>query len=676
MLLGCSCVCSFGCNSAGTSDAGLPVLLQDGGVEVADSWDTRVDDVSGDSLPDDDGGPPDALSDAGDADPELGDDVDDEPDSSDVADAIDVPMEVADVADIVVADAPDVIEPPRVDLAFERVQIPALAARTNLAATTFAFADLDGDGDTDIVVGSQIDLSSCALINVSTPGAIAFERHSGWCESSGPHMRITRFVGYDFDGDGRDEVAGVAEAGVALVIGLDDGELNYEYIGGFETAQCMPVPYDIDWDGDADLLIYCVDEPNRQFQRVDSGWEEMFFAPTNPWRIRSNTLGLGRLDVNRDGLIDLIRANDTFSVYWARNTIAPPGGVLERCAPDSSCFFTEHRFASDVEAWGSYMGIGNVCLEGVGEVLYLSDAGQNRAVRFDAEWEASDYAGSGEFGQASTTDSFGMMTDSLRFSWGVVVDDFNADGLDDVFVTNGGIVRGAFQESQAPEQHEDALLLQAADGTFVDAAGEVGITRRGPADSIVDGSAYLARGALKVDLDLDGYLDIVEAAKQGETRVYSVVEDREPHRCTLTPRSSVVTGAGFGYEVFTELRGWRRWDVAGQYWVAAAPDSLVAPARHGTFRFPSGYEMPFDCGDSAGPIELSEPDWLTVSLGDEVSVRFSEVEPGIVEASVDSRSPVALSRGEDGGYFYLGAPPENSFVLRLDGRWVARNWLL
>jgi hypothetical protein len=399
-------------------------------------------------------------------------------------------------------------------------------------------------------------------------------------------------------------------------------------------------------------------------------------AVTDPWQTRSNALAFGRLDVDEDGLMDLVRANDTFSVAWARNTLAAPGGVLQRCSPDRDCLFDERRFAPGLDAWGSYMGIGNLSVAGLGEVLYLTDAGPNRAIRFDDEWTGEDHAGGGALGQGYTTNLLGERTEFLRFSWGVVVDDFNADGLDDLFVTNGGIFSGPFLENQVPGSHEDALLIQASDGTFSDVSESVGVVGRGSEDSLLSDSAYLARGALKVDFDLDGQLEIIEAARRGQTRLYTVVEAREPVRCTLLPRPTVANGAGFGFAVYTASSGWRRWDIAGQYWTAAPPNSLVAPERTGVLRFPSGFELPFDCGEGAGPLRLEEPDWLRVSVGSEIVVRLEGVTPASVEISVDGGPAVLLSLGDDGAYRHSAGIPESSVMLRLNGRWIARDWFL
>lgn len=650
--------------------------------DVADGATSAGDTAEADVVTDDLDGvdPPDATDSEMDVEVDIPDadaDADTNADEVDI-DAVEIGHHDSDSADDGPpdAEAPDAepgLEP--TGFVWQRVNFPNVAEHAGSSATTFALGDADGDGDLDVFAGALSERASCLYLNESIPGELRFREVVEWCGGSGPHSTMNRLVAFDFDGDGRDEVAGVSEHGTVLVVGYGPSEsVEYEYVGSMEASLCMPVPMDTDWDGDVDLLVHCVPElENRYFERVSGGWVEGLLRPSDPWLSRANALAIGRWDVDGDGLVDLVRANDTFTVPWSVNTLSPPGGVLQACPPTQDCLFEEHRFGEGLEAWGSFMGIANVNIDGLGEVVYLTDAGPNRAVLFADDWTPECVTSPG-MEEGYTTDAEGTTTELLRFSWGVIVDDFNLDGRDDLFVANGGIMAGPHLESQSPAAHEDALLIQLPGGDFSDVGSEHGVLPRGPADSLTD-DAYRPRGAIKADLDLDGRLEIIEGARGGETRMYRVVEDGEPRRCTIRLRPTVVSSAGFGYAVETAGRGWRRWDVDGQYWLAAPPDSVVAPARTGRVRFPSGYVMPFECDGPVGPTVL-EPEWIEVANGADVRVEIARTDVESVQASVDGHEPVALELAEDGSWSLAVESPPRSLFIQLNGSWIGRDWAL
>lgn len=97
--------------------------------------------------------------------------------------------------------------------------------------------------------------------------------------------------------------------------------------------------------------------------------------------------------------------------------------------------------------------------------------------------------------------------DDLRPStaWHAQFDDVNNDGLVDLFVAKGNV-------DQMPDfaMHDpDNLLLQGADGKFVEVGDKAGIANNGN-----------ARGAAVVDLNMDGLLDLVVVNRRTGAQVW------------------------------------------------------------------------------------------------------------------------------------------------------------
>ncbi|MBM66348.1 MAG: hypothetical protein CMH55_08960 [Myxococcales bacterium] len=350
-----------------------------------------------------------------------------------------------------------------------------------------------------------------------------------------------------------------------------------------------------------------------------------------------SALGLGGLDVNDDGLPDLLVAND------------------------------------------SLMGIGALVVEGEGEVIYVSDEGPNKAVRFDAQGRAI------QRGEDLGLD-LPMVDGFPLFAWGIVVDDFNRDGRDDVYLAQGSLPPPPGIDTIVWSLHYDALLLQQEDGPFLEASAEVGLSAHGSDDSLNPRHAYSSRGAAKVDLDSDGYLEILTMAYEGLPRIHSEVPTLQVHppRCTLIPKPSLVPSFGTGYAIkATDGTTWRRWDLQGQLRLGASP-YILSPYSSGRLRFPSGAILSFDCEGRQGPEVIEEPtDWIKLRRSNgRLEFQFQAPWlaggiPGRLHVAVRNEGGVARSFRitPDGRRFPVAVRADDRAVMaQIDGRWVPR-WL-
>ena len=254
-------------------------------------------------------------------------------------------------------------------------------------------------------------------------------------------------------------------------------------------------------------------------------------------------------------------------------------------------------------------------------------------------------------------------------SWGIVVADFNADGRDDLFVTQGELNRRDPAQARA---HYNALLLQGEDGRFASHSEEIGI----PPFQERGGAIDSARAALPADLDGDGSLDLLITALDGPPALLREIPQRahRPTRCTLRPRPSVVPSWGYGYKVQAADGQRQRSGIQGQVRSGLSP-WIVTSTRRGQLIFPSGAAIPFDCGDAAS-IQVIEPAWLTAAWADgSWTVRL---DPAVVMVEhvetwlqTDGRWQEAAHQTV-AGVVRVQAPDDAYLMLRLNGRWIDR----
>ena len=205
----------------------------------------------------------------------------------------------------------------------------------------FALLDADGDGRVDLAFGQDAIQGTplCLYRNITESDGLAFEPVTRVCNGG---FFPVGYGAADFDGDGADELI-IGEPGAVTIITQEDDVIT------LPANACLPgafLPIDLDADGDLDLYVGCqralnwnpalgrsdenvafVQGPPGTFELVDA--EEL-----QSWGI---SLALGAVDLQEDGLLDIVVANDSFSNDEQRNVLEEPGYRFIRCAPGSSC---------------------------------------------------------------------------------------------------------------------------------------------------------------------------------------------------------------------------------------------------------------------------------------------------------------------------------------------------
>lgn len=398
------------------------------------------------------------------------------------------------------------------------------------------------------------------------------------------------------------------------------------------------------------------------------------------------TLALAQVDLEDNGLSDLVVVNDTFSTVFHRQTELPPGYFLRRCSPNEACTAEELRMAPDIVAWGSFMGAAELRVRGE-RAWYITDWGPNRLLHF-REGRFVDVA-------PERAAELGDREGWLLFAWSALTDDFSGDGHDELFVSQGDV---RLAQGEAQQAHMDGILQLTPSGTFAFHTEAAGFPEA-PLERDRDGRyRSSSRAAARADLNLDGRLELVVLDYNGSPQVYRemVAADR-PLRCNVDPVSRLVPTVGTGFAFAPEgSRDFRTWDIQGQMRFGL-PSRLLLPWQRGTLRFPSGAELRWDCDGRAGPIPLVEPDWLQVeAAGSNVTLRIDAPwlfrEADIASIAVhfladDPADPLALHSvshtetrlSHDAlteGWVIPRPADADTLMLQLEGRWVPRRFAL
>ncbi len=416
-----------------------------------------------------------------------------------------------------------------------------------------AVLDFDNDGDQDVLF-----VNSRSWTESDKPSSMVLYRNDDGhftdvTEGSGLDVSMYGMgaaVG-DYDGDGLSDVFITAVGSNALFRNLGDG--NFE-----DVTQTVGIAgdagrwssgagwFDYDNDGDLDLFVCNYVEWNREydvaqnFQLVGGGrayGRPQNFEGTYPYLYRNDgggkltdvsessgvqiknsitgvplakSLGVTFCDLDSDGYLDIVVANDTVQNLLLKNTgegTFVDMGVLSGIAFDSSG-----------NARGA-MGIDVAPFRGSGA---MAIAIGNFANEMTALYVAK--RGSLQFFDEAVSTGLGPNT-RLELTFGVFYFDYDLDGRLDLFCSNGHLEEeiNRVQPSQHYEQPAQLFWNAGADqGTEfvrVDAA-HCGKDLQEPT---------VGRGAAYADFDGDGDLDIVTTAVGREARILRNDLDLDRH---------------------------------------------------------------------------------------------------------------------------------------------------
>ena len=554
--------------------------------------------------------------------------------------------------------------------------------------------DMDGDGDLDLFIGSQgrggpQDTPSCIYRNESVPSQPRFERDDFFCGFKRPG--ISGGFGTDLEGDGYHELIMTGMRTIRIQRfhpRLELIDLHSLIPQDDPRASCnvgAALSLDFDLDGRIDVFIGCQFDDiaahgdsgyNLLFRQLESG--DFEYVPPSAWNRAEpilleawgSTLGLGAGELNGDGLWDIMVSEDeaTRPQYLEPD----PGGIYMSCSPMETCRYTPVRTGFGSLALGGYMGTAVMYVHDMGNVVYFTDLAHNRAVATDVP-NRPDLAG-----QLGVT-----LYDGLPiFSWGVVADDLDRDGNDDLLVAQGATKSSSVREYPL---HFDAALLQKTPRSFTTHSEEVGLAPSTVDDSRNEEYSYAARAMIRTDIDFDGYMDLFNTALEGVPRMQREVppNDGRPPRCTVIPLGRYVPAYGAGHAIRSPSdQQWRQYDTQGQLRSGTHP-YVLSPWTASSLRFPSGGRVDYDCQGTPGPIRVEEPEWIRInrSFSQLVLTIGAEAPEGELVVMVEPERALydvsELEPVEGGRRFSLNLPAgAESIMLRFGDWWVSRRFPL
>ncbi len=360
-----------------------------------------------------------------------------------------------------------------------------------------AVFDCNGDFRPDMLLSGGASPAGFYLNTGETGGPLRFEKRESGLEAEG----VSGAYPLDIDGDGLTDIV-MLRVGENLVMrGL--GQCRFERANeawGFDGGDAWSTAFAAMWEKGADWPTLAIgnyiDRTQDAFPwgSCTDNWlhrgAQGRFDPPLPLKPSFCALSMLFTDWNRSGTPSLRVSNDREyykggqEQMWRLGPGQPPA------------LYTADEGWKPLKIWG--MGIASADLTGDGYPEYfLTSMADNKLQTLAAPGEGplkplfADVA----FKRGLTAQrpyTGGEVKPST--AWHAQFEDVNNDGLADLFVAKGNV-------SEMPDfamKDPNNLLLQRADGTFVEAGDAAGVA-----------SMRTARGAMLADFNLDGMLDLV-----------------------------------------------------------------------------------------------------------------------------------------------------------------------
>ncbi|MCH2142107.1 MAG: CRTAC1 family protein [Phycisphaerales bacterium] len=399
-----------------------------------------------------------------------------------------------------------------------------------------AFVDFDDDGDQDLLLVSgawwphdQGDESADTETSVwMNDGSGHFEPASpAW--NIGQNMYATGVAAGDYDSDGRIDIYLAGLHKDRLYRNTGNGLEDVTQVAGLSALppqwSTSPAFIDVDSDGDLDLFVPHYVQWSREKDLAlgftINGTDRAYGPPkqyegTHPTLFENQgdgtfvdvsaqsgmkvfnsatgtavgkSLAVAPVDIDRDGDMDLIVANDTTRNFLYRN--------------DGSGVFTEEGVTAGLAYDPRGQATGAM---GIDVAHYRNDTALGIGIGNFANEMTSFYVAEspdGWFTDEAVVEGIGGPTRSL-LSFGLIMLDYDLDGRLDLFQTNGHLEED-IEEVQASQHYRQPGQL------FWNAGSDQGASFKiVPSDSAgALAKPIVGRGAAHADIDADGDLDLI-----------------------------------------------------------------------------------------------------------------------------------------------------------------------
>lgn len=361
-----------------------------------------------------------------------------------------------------------------------------------------AVADFTGDGLLDVMTTAEGDTFGYWVQGPDLTFTDASNRLPG------PLSRTAGVTAVDVDGDGDlDAFVGVFKGPDFLLIndgqgGFTDGTAAAGVAGPDNRRSMSSSWTDVDHDGDVDGFVAGYGRINSPegippgdgssiFLNQGNGTfvDQVPLMPAPSALHEAHTFSGAWIDADRDGWLDLYMVND-FGWIWPATLLHNNHGVLEP-TEDLGLEFTRENMG---------LGVGDLNGDLIPDFLVASWQDNALFVSHGSSWFDESLRRGLRFHEPG-----GQVT-----GWGADLSDLDNDGDLDATVLFGFIAVNSGHVN--PEAQPDGVWTQEPDGSFVDVSAEWGLDDAGR-----------QRGSVWVDLDRDGFLDVVRADLRGPTDI-------------------------------------------------------------------------------------------------------------------------------------------------------------
>jgi len=378
-----------------------------------------------------------------------------------------------------------------------------------------AIIDIDGDGTPEVFMAGGYSQQDMVL---SFEGGVFVDATSNKGKGLSKEDNVTTFgmAVIDADGDGRSDIFVARDSGITLHLNTASGFKNKKLDIPF-NSKSTPLSIaltDLNHDGHVDMFVSTYIklskvEGENIFNKAGYGSSSLLLLNNgdNTFKDITSDAGMAYVhntfsgifsDVDRDGDQDLVVAYDTGQVRTWRN--------------DGNLKFTSQSNPSS-DKFGYPMGIGVGDYNNDGRIDFTFSNVSTTPPRFMAKGDLTDeqtfhtplflFRNDGDFKFTDTATETKIA--NYEFSWGMVLDDLNNDGREDILIAQNYVSLPFQKLFRLPGR----VLMQLPDGTFGSAEQVMELVNRNYEIS-----------PLVADFNNDGYRDVVRVNLAGPSRAF------------------------------------------------------------------------------------------------------------------------------------------------------------